>query len=88
MSRQVESRPRFRTAAQERAFWEAEGRDATEYLDWAQVERAVPPNLKPSTKTISLRLPRHLQDAIKAAANARRTVSVAHRGLVAEVKPR
>jgi predicted DNA binding CopG/RHH family protein len=29
------------------------------------------PNLKPSTKTISLRLPQHLLDAIKAAANAR-----------------
>jgi predicted DNA binding CopG/RHH family protein len=29
------------------------------------------PNLKPTTKTISLRLPQHLLDSIKAAANAR-----------------
>lgn len=29
------------------------------------------PNLKPATKTISLRLPQHLLDAIKAAANSR-----------------
>ena len=40
-------------------------------LDWAKAQRAVLPNLKPSTKTISLRLPQHLLDSIKAAANAR-----------------
>jgi len=34
-------------------------------------ERALLPNLKPTTQTISLRLPRHLLDAIKTAANAR-----------------
>lgn len=40
-------------------------------LDWTQARRVVLPNLKPTTNTISLRLPRHLLDAIKAAANAR-----------------
>ena len=59
------------TEAQERAYWEAEGRDSTQHLDWAKAQRVVLPNLKPSTKTISLRLPQHLLDAIKAAANAR-----------------
>lgn len=63
--------PRFRTGAQERAFWETEGRDATRRLDWAKAQRVVLPNHKPSTKTISLRLPQHLLDAIKSAANAR-----------------
>jgi predicted DNA binding CopG/RHH family protein len=71
MSKPAKPPPRFRTEAQERAYWEAEGRDSTQYLDWAKAQRVVLPNLKPSTKTISLRLPQHLLDAIKAAANAR-----------------
>jgi predicted DNA binding CopG/RHH family protein len=71
MTKQARLRPRFRTEAEERAFWEARGRDSTEYLDWTKAQHVVLPNLKPSTKTISLRLPQHLLDAIKAAANAR-----------------
>jgi predicted DNA binding CopG/RHH family protein len=71
MSKPAKSRPKFKSEAQERAFWEAEGRDSTQYLDWTQAQRAILPNLKPSTKTISLRLPQHLLDAIKTAANAR-----------------
>jgi predicted DNA binding CopG/RHH family protein len=71
MNKPAEHAPKFKTEAQERAFWETEGRDSTRYLDWTKAQRAVLPNLKPSTKTISLRLPKHLLDAIKAAANAR-----------------
>ena len=63
--------PEFRDEGQERAFWETGVRDSSEYLDWSQATRAVFPNLKPSTKTISLRLPRHLLEAIKTAANSR-----------------
>jgi predicted DNA binding CopG/RHH family protein len=61
--------PKFASEAQERAFWEKN--DSTEYLDWSKAQRAALPNLKPTTKTISLRLPQHLLDSIKAAANAR-----------------
>ena len=71
MSKPTKRAPRFKTEAQERAFWEAKGTDSTQYLDWAKAQRVVMPNLKPSTKTISLRLPQHLLDAIKSAANAR-----------------
>lgn len=71
MSKQTRPLPSFNTEAEERAFWEARGRDSTEYLDWAKARRTVLPNLSPSTKTISLRLPQHLLDSIKAAANAR-----------------
>ncbi len=63
--------PTFKDEAQERAFWEAPDRDSTEYIDWSTASRAVFPNLKPSTKTISLRLPQHLLEGIKSAANAR-----------------
>lgn len=61
--------PAFASEAQERAFWETH--DSSEYLDWSKAQRAVLPRLKPSTRTISLRLPQHLLDAIKVAANAR-----------------
>lgn len=71
MSKQAKSLPKFKNETEERVFWEAKGRDSTEFLDWKKAERAVLPNLKPSTKTISLRLPQHLLDALKAAANAR-----------------
>ena len=71
MSKQARPLPKFKSEAEERAFWESRGSDSTEYLDWAKARRVVLPNLKPSTKTISLRLPQHLLDSIKSAANAR-----------------
>jgi predicted DNA binding CopG/RHH family protein len=71
MSKQARLPPKFKSETEERAFWEFKGSDSTEYLDWAKAQRVVLPNLKPSTKTISLRLPQHLLDSIKVAANAR-----------------
>ncbi len=69
MSKQLKIAPKFASEAEERRFWETH--DSTDYLDWSQAQRVVLPNLKPTTKTISLRLPQHLLDSIKAAANAR-----------------
>ncbi len=45
--------------------------DSTEYLDWRKAERAVFPNLKPSTKTISLRLPQSMLAELRQLANQR-----------------
>jgi predicted DNA binding CopG/RHH family protein len=69
MSKRAKAIPKFSSEAAERAFWEKN--DSTEHLDWSKAQVATFPNLKPSTKTISLRLPQHLLDAIKTAANAR-----------------
>ncbi len=69
MSKQPKAIPKFASEAEERVFWETH--DSTEYLDWSKSRKAVLPNLKPTTKTISLRLPQHLLDSLKAAANAR-----------------
>jgi len=69
MSKPVKKPPKFASEAAERAFWESH--DSTEYVDWSKAQRAVLPNLKPTTRTISLRLPQHLLDSIKVAANAR-----------------
>ena len=69
MTKPAKSIPKFTSEAQERAYWEAN--DSTAVVDWSQARKASFPNLKPSTKTISLRLPQHLLDSIKIAANAR-----------------
>ena len=61
--------PKFKNEAEERAYWEAH--DSSEHLDWRQAQSVKLPNLRPTTKTISLRLPQHLLDDIKSAANAR-----------------
>ena len=69
MTKQTKAIPRFTSEAQERAY--RESHDATEYLYWAKEKKSRLPNLNPTTKTISLRLPQHLLDSIKIAANAR-----------------
>lgn len=69
MNKQLKTIPKFANEAQERAFWEAN--DSADYLDWSKANKVTLPNLKPTTKTISLRLPQHLLDSIKAAANSR-----------------
>ena len=61
--------PEFSSEAEERAFWEIN--DSAEYLDWSKAKNAKFPNLKPSTKTISLRLPESLLNRIKIEANKR-----------------
>ena len=53
----------------EREFWEAH--DSSHYVDWDETESVALPNLKPSTKAISLRLPEGLLDSIKIEANKR-----------------
>ena len=69
MSKKRKSMPAFRSEAEERAFWECT--DSSDYVDWRRAERARFPNLKPSTRSISIRLPVSLLEQIKIAANRR-----------------
>jgi len=69
MNKRLKPIPRFATEAEEREFWESH--DSVDYVDWSQAKSKVLPNLKPTTQTISLRLPLHLLETIKTAANAR-----------------
>ena len=55
MSKKLKTIPAFASEAAERRFWETH--DSTDYVDWSKAHRAVLPSLKPSTETISLRLP-------------------------------
>lgn len=61
--------PKFKTEREERDFWEKH--DSSDYVDWTRAESVSLSNLKPSTKTISLRLPEGLLDSIKIEANKR-----------------
>jgi predicted DNA binding CopG/RHH family protein len=69
MPKKSEPVPTFGSEAEERRFWETH--DSSESVDWSRAERVRFPNLKPSTTSISLRLPTSLLERIKVAANKR-----------------
>jgi len=61
--------PNFKTEQEEREFWDTHSSE--EYVDWDKVEviNAPFPKLKPSTKTISIRLPETMLEELKSLAN-------------------
>lgn len=59
--------PKFKNEEAERAFWAT--RDSADYIDWSAARKLVLPNLKPTLKTISLRLPEHMIAELKLLAN-------------------
>jgi predicted DNA binding CopG/RHH family protein len=61
--------PEFRSEDEERRFW-AES-DSSEFIDWASASRHKLPNLRPSLRTISLRLPVSMIEDLKVLANKR-----------------
>lgn len=61
--------PKFKSDEAERAFWAAH--DSTEFIDWRKAKRVTLPNLRPSSQTISLRLPKPMLDRLKLLANKR-----------------
>ncbi len=69
MRRKQKPIPEFASEAEERRFWESH--DSADYVDWSQAEAVRLPNLRPSTTSISLRLPVSLLEQIKVAAHKR-----------------
>jgi predicted DNA binding CopG/RHH family protein len=69
MNKTLKAVPEFANEADERRFWETH--DSADYVDWSKAERVRFPNLKPSSTSISLRLPLPLLERIKIAANKR-----------------
>lgn len=61
--------PEYKSEDKERQFWGAA--DSTEYIDWSKARRVILPNLKPSLKTISLRMPELMLAELKLLANKR-----------------
>ena len=61
--------PKFKTEAEEREFWA--NSDSSDYIDWSKARRVLLPNIKPSLRTISLRLPEIMIEELKLIANKR-----------------
>jgi len=61
--------PRFETEDEEREFWATH--DSTHYIDWRKAKRVRFPELKPSEKSISIRMPKFLIEDLKLLANRR-----------------
>jgi len=61
--------PEFKSEEQEREFWAS--RDSAEYVDWSRAERVRLANLRPTTRTISIRLPEPMIARLKVLANKR-----------------
>ncbi len=69
MSSKFKKIPTFKTEKQEREFWQTH--DSTEYVDWSKAERVSFPNLKLTSKPITIRLPQSLIDRLKIKAHKR-----------------
>ena len=69
VKRRIRKIPKFKGEDQERNFWASH--DSTDYVDWRRSERVKLPNLRPTTRTISIRLPESMIEKLKLLANKR-----------------
>jgi predicted DNA binding CopG/RHH family protein len=69
MKKKLKEIPNFETEDEEREFWATH--DSMDYIDWVKAKPMIFPNLKPTTRTISLRLPNSMLERLKVAANKR-----------------
>ena len=65
--KKVSKIPVFKSEEEERTFWSKN--DSSDYVDWDASDKVVFSNLKPTTKTISLRLPEYIIDELKVLAH-------------------
>ncbi|MGD0830162.1 MAG: BrnA antitoxin family protein [Terracidiphilus sp.] len=79
MSKPFKPIPKFASEAEERAFWESPKNDSTEYVDWSKAKLAAFPKLRPSTETISLRMPEDVLNTIRSHA---RKLDVPYQSLI------
>ncbi|MFA5780456.1 MAG: BrnA antitoxin family protein [Elusimicrobiota bacterium] len=69
MRKRLKPIPKFKNEDEERNFWASA--DTSKYFDWSKAERVIFPNLKPTTESISLRMPEYLLARIRALATSR-----------------
>lgn len=69
MSKKLKEMPVLQNEDEERGFWDEN--DSTEFIDWDNAESIVLPKLKPTTRTISLRISASMLDKIRLVANKR-----------------
>ena len=69
MKKQLKDIPNFKNEDEEREFWA--NADSSEFINWNNGEVVSFPKLKPSTKTISLRIPESMLEELRVLANKR-----------------
>jgi predicted DNA binding CopG/RHH family protein len=79
MSKPLKPIPKFASEAEERAFWESSRNDSTEFVDWSKARLVTFPKLRPSTETISLRMP---EDVLNTIRNHARRLDVPYQSLI------
>jgi predicted DNA binding CopG/RHH family protein len=67
--KELKAIPRFETEDEEREFWSEH--DSPDYVDWKRAQRAKLPDLKPTTRTVSIRLPETMLEDLRMLANKR-----------------
>ncbi|OGE80732.1 MAG: hypothetical protein A3H72_02080 [Candidatus Doudnabacteria bacterium RIFCSPLOWO2_02_FULL_48_8] len=67
MAKKFKKIPKFKSENEEAEFWNTH--DSTEYLDWSKARNVIFPNLKPTSRSISIRLPEYIISQVKVEAN-------------------
>lgn len=67
MAKKLKKIPKFKNEDEEAEFWNTH--DSTEYLDWSKAKKVIFPNLKPTSRSISIRLPEYIINRVKVEAN-------------------
>jgi predicted DNA binding CopG/RHH family protein len=79
MNKPLKTIPKFANEAEELAFWESPKNDSTDYVDWSKAKLVTFPKLRPSTETISLRMP---EDVLNTIRNHARRLDVPYQSLI------
>ncbi len=67
MNKKLKKIPKFKNEDEEAKFWNSHS--SVDYIDWSKAQRAVFPNLKPTSRSISIRIPEYIINRIKVEAN-------------------
>lgn len=67
MPNKLKKIPKFKSEDEEAEFWNTH--DSTEYIDWTKAKPAIFPNLKPTSRSISIRIPEYIINQVKVEAN-------------------
>ena len=67
MQKKLKKIPQFKDEDEEREFWNTH--DSTDYFDWSRAQNVIFPNLKPTSRSISIRLPEYIINQVKVEAN-------------------
>ncbi len=68
MKKKLKKIPKFKNEEEEREFWNTH--DSTDYIDWSKAKMVIFPNLKPTSRAISIRLPEYVINYVKIKANS------------------